>query len=73
MSPGTKRRFYQGYTENIWRFQIESPGQCEKKDEEESPMKPCKICGMPTASEDGICSFCRFWRPEEVKKIKGQE
>ncbi len=73
MSPGTKRRFYQGYTENIWRFQIDREDVKEHKGEEESVMKPCRICGMPTAAEDGICSFCRFWRPDEVKKLKESE
>lgn len=63
MSPGTKRRFYQGYLDNIWRFQDE---------EEERKLKPCKICGMPTAAEDGICSFCKFWRRDEVEKLKGK-
>lgn len=70
ISPGTKRRFYQGYTDNVWRFRIESPEYCPEESEQEGVMQPCKICGMPTAAEDGICSFCRFWRPDEVKKLK---
>ncbi|BAL80384.1 ATP-binding protein [Caldisericum exile] len=46
---GIKRTFYYGYLRNKDIFQ---------KDEAE--LKECKICGMPTASEDGVCSFCKL-------------
>ncbi len=73
VSPGTKRRFYQGYTENIWRFEVGPQDMCQKEHTKEAVLKPCKICGMPTPAEDGICSFCRFWRADEVKKLKEGE
>jgi hypothetical protein len=35
---------------------------------EEVELKECKICGMPTSSEDGICSFCKLTKDIENEK-----
>lgn len=48
---GIKRTFYYGYLRNRDIFK-----------KEEIELKECKICGMPTASSDEICSFCRLTR-----------
>ena len=54
---GIKRTFYYGYLRNRDIF---------KKEEVE--LKECKICGMPTSSEDGICSFCKLTKDIENEK-----
>ncbi|MGB9833169.1 MAG: ATP-binding protein [Caldisericum sp.] len=51
---GVKRTFYYGYLRNNTLF---------KKDEVE--LKECKICGMPTSNEDGICEFCKLTKDME--------
>jgi len=53
-SPGTKRRFYEGYVEVAHLFQASA-------DRSGGPeLRPCSVCGMPTSVE--ICSFCKTWR-----------
>lgn len=54
-SPGSKRRFYEGYVQVAPIFQLPA-----RDTGDSSPLKPCAVCGMPTSAE--ICSFCKIWR-----------
>jgi len=50
-SPGVKRAFYNGYTQNSHRFQEETARR---------PLTACRVCGQPSPAN--ICTFCRIWR-----------
>ncbi|MDI6709542.1 MAG: ATP-binding protein [Bacillota bacterium] len=52
-SPGTKRRFYEGYVDAAHLFQTSGGVQG-------GALRPCTVCGMPTSAE--VCSFCKTWR-----------
>ncbi|PTQ51600.1 MAG: tRNA(U54)-2-thioribothymidine synthetase [Brockia lithotrophica] len=58
LSPGTKRYFYQRYTEIAHIFAEQAP-------EARPALRKCLVCGMPSSSP--VCSFCRIWRPEEAE------
>lgn len=53
-SPGTKRRFYEGYVEVAHLFQAAGDR------DDGTVLRPCTVCGMPTSVE--VCSFCKTWR-----------
>ncbi|RUM29576.1 MAG: TIGR00269 family protein [Aquifex sp.] len=58
-SPGTKMRFYLDYLRKIYpKF---------RKEEEKKELKPCKVCGEPTAGE--ICPVCKL--KEKVEASSG--
>ncbi|MEW6573728.1 MAG: ATP-binding protein [Bacillota bacterium] len=50
-SPGLKRAFYDGYTQNTHRFREETA---------RPPLTACAVCGLPAAASP--CTFCRVWR-----------
>uniref|UniRef100_A0A7C1J7S6 Adenine nucleotide alpha hydrolase family protein n=1 Tax=Ammonifex degensii TaxID=42838 RepID=A0A7C1J7S6_9THEO len=50
-SPGLKRAFYEGYTEQVHRF---------KEKTARPPRVTCAVCGLPAAASP--CTFCRIWR-----------
>ncbi|MGO0123522.1 ATP-binding protein [Desulfothermobacter acidiphilus] len=58
-SPGLKRSFYEGYTQQAHRF-VEASAR--------PPKVRCLLCGFPSASP--ICTFCRTWRKEAAEKLE---
>lgn len=50
-SPGLKRAFYNGYTQNTHRFQEETARPL---------LTTCHVCGQ--LSSANVCTFCRIWR-----------
>jgi len=50
-SPGLKRAFYEGYIQNVHRFEGETA---------RPPVVTCAACGLPAAASP--CTFCRIWR-----------
>lgn len=50
-SPGLKRAFYEGYTQQAHRFKGETA---------RPPLLLCAVCGLPATNSP--CTFCRIWR-----------
>ncbi|MCL0063278.1 adenine nucleotide alpha hydrolase family protein [Peptococcaceae bacterium] len=51
-SPGTKRFFYEKYSQIAHIFKAENEAKIS--------LRPCSICNMPTSTE--ICAFCKTWK-----------
>ncbi|ACX51342.1 PP-loop domain protein [Ammonifex degensii KC4] len=60
-SPGLKRAFYEGYTQQAHRF-VDPAAR--------PPRVNCLVCGFPSVSP--VCTFCRTWQEEEAEKKRAE-